>query len=105
MAFIATLFNEQGEAETLGAVRTVADADETEAEFAIAIRSDMKGQGLGRMLMEKILAYHRKDKKVRRVHGTILAENKPMQELAKKLGFVIKDGPDPDIVLAEIILA
>jgi acetyltransferase len=104
MAFIATLYNDKGEPETLGAVRTVADADEREAEFAIAIRSDMKGQGLGRKLMEKILAYHRKDKPVGRVHGTILAENRPMQELAKRLGFTIKDGPEPEVVLAEIFL-
>ncbi len=105
MAFIATLFDDAGAPETLGVVRTVADADEREAEFAIAIRSDMKGQGLGKKLMEKILAYHRKDKPVKRVFGTILAENKPMQELAKRLGFVIKDGPEPDVVLAEIYLS
>ncbi|MDK9721841.1 MAG: bifunctional acetate--CoA ligase family protein/GNAT family N-acetyltransferase [Rhodospirillales bacterium] len=105
MAFIASLFDEQGEPQTLGVVRTVTDADETEAEFAIAIRSDMKGQGLGRRLMEKIIAYHRREKPVRRIHGTILAENKPMQELAKRLGFVIKDGPEPDVVLAELYLS
>ncbi len=104
MAFIATLYDDQGQPETLGVVRTVADADETEAEFAIAIRSDLKGQGLGRRLMEKILAYHRTEKPVRRVHGTILAENKAMQELSKRLGFTIKEGPEPDVVLAEIFL-
>lgn len=104
MAFIATLYNDKGEPETLGVVRSVADADGVEAEFAIAIRSDMKGQGLGKRLMQKILAYHKKEKPIRRLHGTVLAENKAMQELSKRLGFTVKDGPEPDVVLTEILL-
>lgn len=104
MAFIATLFDDSGQAQTLGVARSVADADAQTAEFAIAIRSDMKGQGLGRTLMGKLLAYHRKEKPVKRLHGTVLSENRAMQELAKRLGFTIKEGPEPEVVLVEITL-
>jgi acetyltransferase len=104
MAFIATLFNEEGQAETLGVVRTVADPDNEKAEFAVAIRSDMKGQGLGRMLMEKVLAYHRV-KQTKVIHGTILAENRAMLKLAEKLGFAPGPSDSPETVEVKLSLA
>lgn len=95
MAFIATLFNDDGVAETLGVVRTVTDPDNIKAEFAIAIRSDLKGQGLGKILMNKVLAYHR-GRGTKEVVGTVLAENRSMLALAQKLGFqpVPSDSPE-----------
>ncbi|MCC7168194.1 MAG: GNAT family N-acetyltransferase, partial [Rhodospirillales bacterium] len=104
MAFIATLFNEEGAAETLGVVRTVADPDNLKAEFAIAIRSDLKGQGLGKILMEKVLAYHRA-KRTKEVVGTVLAENRAMLGLAQKLGFQPAPSDSPETVEVVIRLA
>jgi acetyltransferase len=46
MAFIATATGDQGQNETLGVVRAVADPDNIRAEFAIVVRSDLKGKGL-----------------------------------------------------------
>jgi acetyltransferase len=40
-------------------VRVVADPDNVEAEFAVAVRSDMKGRGLGGLLMQKLIGYCR----------------------------------------------
>ncbi|MEO8855524.1 MAG: acetate--CoA ligase family protein, partial [Burkholderiaceae bacterium] len=59
MAFIALVTNPDGEAETVGVVRATADPDNIEAEFGIIIRSDLKGQGLGRLLLGKMIGYLR----------------------------------------------
>ncbi len=95
MAFIAAGTDDAGRPETLGVVRTVNDANNQTAEFAIIVRSDMKGQGLGRLLLEKMIRYCRQRGMVRIV-GQVLLENTAMLELAKKLGFVSKLSKDGD---------
>ena len=47
MAFVAICEREPGCFETLGVVRAIADPDNVTAEFAIIVRSDLKGKGLG----------------------------------------------------------
>lgn len=59
MAFIATRKDAHGRPETLDVVRTVADPDNAKAEFAIIIRSDLKGEGVGSLLMDKMIRYCR----------------------------------------------
>lgn len=86
MAFIAVGRTEDGKAETLGVVRVVTDPDNERCEFAIVVRSDMKGQGLGRSLLEKMIGYCRA-RGTRFMVGQILKENRPMLELARKFGF------------------
>lgn len=46
-------FDEAG--TILGVVRLAAEADTSRAEFAIALRSDWKGQGLGWVLMHRMI--------------------------------------------------
>jgi len=97
MALIATVPCEEGFTRTLGVVRAVADPDNETAEFAVAIRSDQKGRQLGRLLMEKIIAYARS----RGTHwlvGEALRENGPMIALAKTCGFTITPTEDPGVV-------
>ncbi|CCO23151.1 bifunctional acetate--CoA ligase family protein/GNAT family N-acetyltransferase [Maridesulfovibrio hydrothermalis] len=97
MAFIATAMGENGHPETLGVVRTSTKPDNSEAEFAILIRSDLKGTGLGSMLFHKIIRYT----KERRTHwlvGQTLFENKAMQGLSRKFGFVISENYEEDLV-------
>ena len=59
MAFIALAPGADGSLETLGVVRAVADPDNREAEFAVIVRSDLKGRGLGDLLMGKLVRYLR----------------------------------------------
>ena len=75
--------------EILGVVRVVADADLRAAEYAVTVRSDLQGQGLGRILMERILDFARAQG-VGEVWGDVLAENRGMLGLVKKLGFTVK---------------
>lgn len=87
MAFIATAPDSEGRPETLGVVRLVGDSEDPgRAEFAIIVRSDLKRQGLGHALMEKMIRYAR-GKGLREIYGEVLSENRPMIELGKKLGF------------------
>jgi acetyltransferase len=86
MAFIATESREDRPPETLGVVRAVANPDATQAEFAIIVRSDLKGVGLGRALLEKMIRYCR-ERGIGTLVGQVLAENQPMLTLAKDLGF------------------
>lgn len=86
MAFIAIRTSEGERPETLGVVRTINDANNQNAEFAIVVRSDMKGQGVGRQLMEKMIRYCRK-RGTERLIGQVLTDNTGMLELARHLGF------------------
>ncbi|ADU61227.1 MAG: bifunctional acetate--CoA ligase family protein/GNAT family N-acetyltransferase [Pseudodesulfovibrio sp.] len=98
MAFIATAQDPRGEPETLGVMRTNTRPDNSEAEFAIVVRSDQKGEGLGSLLFFKGIRYT-KDRRTRQLTGQTMLENKAMQGLARKFGFVITPDPhDEDLV-------
>lgn len=104
MAFVATVTNADGSEETIGSVRGISDPNNDEAEFAVIIRSDMKGKRLGWLLMDKLIRYLRANG-THRVVGTILKENSGMLDLARGLGFVITRHPeDPDLRWAELPL-
>jgi acetyltransferase len=86
MAFIAERMTADGGQETLGTVRAVSDPDNVEAEFAIVVRSDLHGRGLGRLLMDKIERYARAQG-LQRLVGVVLRENADMLDLARHCGF------------------
>ena len=87
LAYIATRSTADAE-ETLGVVRAVIDPDNADAEFGIVVRSDLKGGGLGEMLMHKLIG-HLRERGTQRLVATVLAENARMLELARDLGFSV----------------
>ena len=97
MAFIATTKNEDGNTETLGVVRVATDPDNENAEFAIVVRSDLKEQGMGTKLLEKMIDYCRQ-RGSKAIIGQILNDNRPMLELAKDMGFTISPQTGEDAV-------
>ena len=86
MAFVALASGPDGQPQTLGVVRAMADPDNVEAEFGVILRSELKGSGLGRLLMEKLIAYLR-TQGTQRLVATVLGYNDRMLKLAKELGF------------------
>lgn len=54
MAIVAVRRSGAGE-EILGVTRAISDPDNVDAEFAVLVRSDLKGLGLGRRLLENSL--------------------------------------------------
>jgi acetyltransferase len=104
MAFLAIDHTADGKPRTLGVVRAVADPDNRQAEFAIIVRSDLKGQGLGGLLMRKIIDYCR-SRGTEEIVGQVMVENTAMRRLAKELGFVEGASPDSEIVEVRLPLA
>ena len=90
MAFIAI---EEHSGRMLGVVRLHDDPDGNSAEFAILLRSPLKGRGLGWLMMKHMIAFARQ-KGLARVHGQVLAENTSMLTMCAELGFQVNDDPD-----------
>ena len=88
MAFIASAKNPTGQPETLGVVRAIFDWDKSEAEFAISVRSDLKGQGLGKALMLKIIDFCRQ-LGLKNMVGFTMPTNSGMIKLSKYCGFKV----------------
>ncbi|MEM9569145.1 MAG: GNAT family N-acetyltransferase [Cyanobacteria bacterium P01_E01_bin.34] len=101
MAFIALVEDEPENNKTLGVVRAITDFENERAEFAIVVRTDMKGQGLGHALLKKMIRYCR-DRGYKDMMGEVLANNKAMLNLARSCGFASHPSPEPDIV--EVLL-
>ena len=97
MTFIALAPGEGDRLEALGVVDALAFADRSEAEYSIMLRSDLKGTGLGKLLMERIIAYCRAQK-FGKVVGMVLKNNQPMRNLCRRLGFICTSEPDDDMV-------
>jgi acetyltransferase len=97
MAFLALTTDPNGQPQTLGVVRAIIDPDNREAEFGVIVRSELKGSGLGRLLMQKMIAYL-KAQGTQRMVATVLNYNERMLKLAKELGFkedtARRDGDD-----------
>jgi acetyltransferase len=88
--------------EMLGAVRLHADANFDRGEYAILVRSDLKGQGLGWTLMQIIIEYARW-LGLETIEGQVLRENTTMLQMCRSLGFTIAEDPDDrDVCLVKL---
>src|SRR5215472_10311027 len=87
MAFVAL---DEDTGRLLGLVRLKDELDEKTAEFAILVRSRLKGHGLGWMLMRRVIDYA-EEKGLRRVYGDVLVENAAMLQMCAELGFRAQD--------------
>ncbi|WP_431513244.1 GNAT family N-acetyltransferase [Variovorax sp. DAIF25] len=104
MAFIAEAADAQGCPQTLGVARTVSDPDNVEAEFAIVVRSDLKGQGLGTLLFEQLIE-HARARGTERLVGIVLRENTRMLKLSAAMGFKADPAEPPASGLRRMVLA
>ncbi|HQY76669.1 MAG TPA: GNAT family N-acetyltransferase, partial [Rhodoferax sp.] len=86
MAFVAIATGPDGQPQTQGVARAMTDPDNITAEFGIIIRSDIKGGGLGHLLMDKLVAYLRAQG-TQQLVATVLRDNSRMLELSHQLGF------------------
>jgi acetyltransferase len=88
MALVAT---QRG--TVLGIARYSADPDRLRAEYAVEVRSDWKGRGVGYVLMRRLIEIARQYG-ISELIGDVLRENQPMLAMCRDLGFEI--APDPD---------
>jgi acetyltransferase len=103
MALAATTM--LGGAETLiGVARYVRDKADPSAEFAIVVADSWQGRGIGGRLLAKLADVARR-RGLKRLHGEILAINRPMLGLVRKLGFTLaRHEQDPTLTRATLDL-
>ena len=85
MAFIAI---DEASSAMLGVVRLHRDADARSGEYAVILRSALKGAA-GWLLMQRIISTP--ERSARTVHGQVLAESTTMLRMCEELGFQIGD--------------
>lgn len=99
MAFVAVNHLD----EIIGVTRALSDPDNIDAEFAVLVRSDLKGLGLGRALLTKMINYAYSHG-LRRLSGITMPNNRGMITLAQKLGFIVDVQIDEGIVNLTLLL-
>ena len=100
MAFVA--IDEESE-QMLGAVQLHADVNHEIGEYAILLRSDLKGRGLGWLLMQTMIEYASADG-LRVIEGEVLRENSTMLQMCRELGFEVEPDSE-DSSLCHVMLA
>ena len=88
MAFVAL----DASGNILGVVRIHSDSAYESAEYAILVRSDLKGRGLGWTLMQLVIDYAESEG-LQRLTGQVLQTNVKMLEMCRALGFSVTTDP------------
>ncbi len=100
IAFVATRRRADGTEDMLGISRLIREADGRTGEFAVVVDRSMKGQGLGRHLMQRLFDWAAATG-VEEIVGLILSDNAPMLRFIRGLGFTTRRSPeDEDVVEA-----
>ena len=105
MALVLTEPGAAGTRPVFGVVRMASDPDKERAEFAIVVRDDVVGRGLGTLLMRKIMTYATSCG-IREIFGDVLPENETMLSIRRRLGFTLRHNTDtPSIIRVNKMLA
>jgi acetyltransferase len=99
MAFVAI---DPASKDILGVVRMHSDAAYERAEYAILVRSDLKGRGLGWAMMKLMIDYATSEG-LKSLTGQVLRGNLKMLEMCQALGFSVRIDPT-DAGLCEVSL-
>ncbi len=95
MAFVAMHGDPE---EMLGVARLIREPGAPRGEFAIIVDAAMKGQGLGRHLMERLFDWARANG-IAEVFGHVLADNLPMLAFVRRLGFELRRSAEDEEVM------
>jgi len=97
IAFVA-LEKETGALAGIG--RLSCDPDHRTGEYALLVRSDLQGRGLGWDLLKQIIDYARADQ-IGQIEGIILNENRRMLTMCREFGFSVAHHPiEPGLSVA-----
>ena len=99
MAFVVL---EANNGDLAGVGRLSCDPDRTRGEYALLVRSDLQGHGIGWQLLRRIVAYA-KAERIGRIEGIVLEENAAMLKMCREFGFSIAHHPDePGLMLVAL---
>jgi acetyltransferase len=102
IAFVAL---EAGTGALAGIGRLNADPDHEVAEYALLVRTDLQGHGLGWALLRQLIDYARSEG-LKRIEGVILGDNSRMLSMCHDFGFEIERHPaDASMRIARLDLA
>jgi acetyltransferase len=88
----------------LGVARLAADPDYTRAEYAVIVRSDLKGTGIGWALMQHLIHYAAVEG-LHELCGEVLSTNTRMLEMCRSLGFdIAADSEDSSVTKVRLTL-
>ncbi len=94
---------DESSGKLLGVVRLHFE-DLKRGEYAVIVRSHLKGLGLGWVLMKHMINYARAEG-LEEIFGEVLSENSTMLMMCEQLGFHVADEPDsPGVKLVTLRL-
>jgi len=79
---------EEGRPEILSIGRLAKTQEGPRAEFAVSVRSDLKGRGIGRFMLTYLIEQARQ-RGFNEIFGDMLEENEAMLALSRELGFTL----------------
>ncbi|MGB5253586.1 MAG: bifunctional acetate--CoA ligase family protein/GNAT family N-acetyltransferase [Sedimenticolaceae bacterium] len=98
MALVAVLNQHTSDARILGVARYISNPDRQSCEFALTVADAWQRKGVGRQLMQRLMAVAR-DRGIEIFQGEVLSNNTKMLRLCEQLGFHVGHGEhDPDVV-------
>jgi acetyltransferase len=100
---LAAVTEEGGQRRIIGVSRYYLQPETGVAEFALVVSDAYQRQGLGRHLLERLIAVAR-ECGVRQLEGLVLAENAPMLALVTSMGFRAGLGEEPSMVCVRLDL-
>jgi acetyltransferase len=87
-----------------GVGRLASEPDRTVAEYALIVRTDLQGHGLGWALLQHMIDYARSEA-IGRIEGAVLDENHRMLAMCREFGFTLKHDPhQPGLFKVELLL-
>lgn|GEM_PF-3431580 len=101
---LAAILGEGNAARMLGVSRYYLNPETGMAEFALVVSDAYQRQRLGRHLMQRLIAIAR-ERGVKRLVGQVLAENRPMLDLLRSLGFSPSTPVEAQVIPMELVLA
>ena len=102
MAIAATVLLEGHEA-LIGVARYVLDPSARACEFALVIADAWQRRGIGRRMMEKLIALAR-SRGLQQIYGDVLSTNSRMLDFCRRLGFALGRNPDDATVTRVTLL-
>lgn len=98
MALVGVVDEGSPDAQIIGVARYVSNPDRHSCEFGLTVGDEHQRQGIGRELMNRLMAVAR-DRGIDVMEGEVLASNTKMLGLCERLGFrIARDPADPEVV-------
>jgi acetyltransferase len=89
-------YNSNDKKRNVGVVRLFIDPNPQTGEFAILVADNFQHSGLGTKFMETLIHMGR-EKGLKSIYGTVLADNDKMLTLMKECGFIIGSNSDGEV--------